>query len=55
MIEKLSEKLRELAFLNSKISILLQDFREDKPWEKMMSYEGGLKEFVKYLDQSKKQ
>ena len=50
----LQKKLRELAFLNSKISILLQDFREDKPWEKMMSYEGGLKEFVKYLDQSKK-
>ena len=42
----LQKKLRELAFLNSKISILLQDFREDKPWEKMMSYEGGLKEFV---------
>ena len=50
----LQKKLRELAFLNSKISILLQDFREDKPWEKIMSYEGGLKEFVKYLDQSKK-
>ena len=50
----LQKKLRELAFLNSQISILLQDFREDKPWEKMMSYEGGLKEFVKYLDQSKK-
>ena len=50
----LQKKLRELAFLNSQISILLQDLREDKPWEKMMSYEGGLKEFVKYLDQSKK-
>ena len=50
----LQKKLRELAFLNSQISILLQDFREDKPWEKIMSYEGGLKEFVKYLDQSKK-
>ena len=46
--------MRELAFLNSQISILLQDLREDKPWEKVMSYEGGLKEFVKYLDQSKK-
>ena len=50
----LQKKLRELAFLNSQISILLLDLREDKPWEKVMSYEGGLKEFVKYLDQSKK-
>ena len=39
----LQKKLRELAFLNSQITILLQDLREDKPWEKVMSYEGGLK------------
>ena len=50
----LEKKLRELAFLNSNISILLQDLRKDEPWEKVMSYEGGLKEFVKYLDQTKK-
>jgi DNA gyrase subunit B len=50
----LEKKLRELAFLNSNISILLQDLRKDEPWEKMMSYEGGLKEFVRYLDQTKK-
>jgi DNA gyrase subunit B len=43
-----------LAFLNSNISILLKDLRKDEPWEKVMSYEGGLKEFVKYLDQTKK-
>jgi DNA gyrase subunit B len=43
-----------LAFLNSNISILLRDLRKDEPWEKVMSYEGGLKEFVKYLDQTKK-
>ena len=50
----LEKKLRELAFLNSNISILLQDLRKDEPWEKVMKYEGGLKEFVKYLDQTKK-
>jgi DNA gyrase subunit B len=50
----LEKKLRELAFLNSNISILLRDLRKDEPWEKIMSYEGGLKEFVKYLDQTKK-
>ena len=50
----LEKKLRELAFLNSNISILLRDLRKDEPWEKVMSYEGGLKEFVKYLDQTKK-
>ena len=53
-IRVLEKKLRELAFLNSNISILLQDLRKDEPWEKVMSYEGGLKEFVKYLDQTKK-
>ena len=40
--------------MNSNISILLRDLRKDEPWEKVMSYEGGLKEFVKYLDQTKK-
>ena len=50
----LEKKLRELAFLNSNISILLKDLRKDEPWEKVMKYEGGLKEFVKYLDQTKK-
>jgi DNA gyrase subunit B len=36
----LEKKLRELAFLNSNISILLRDLRKDEPWEKVMSYEG---------------
>jgi DNA gyrase subunit B len=50
----IEKNLRELSFLNSNISILLRYLRKDEPWEKVMSYEGGLKEVVKYLDQTKK-
>ena len=50
----LETRLRELAFLNSGISIHLEDKRKDEPWVKIMSYEGGLEEFVKHIDQTRK-
>tara|TARA_B100000212_G_scaffold151820_1_gene114274 strand:+ start:18111 stop:20591 length:2481 start_codon:yes stop_codon:yes gene_type:complete len=50
----LEARLREMAFLNSGISISLEDKRKDEPWEKVMSYEGGLNEFVKHIDQTRK-
>ena len=50
----LETRLREMAFLNSGISIHLEDKRKDQPWVKIMSYEGGLEEYVRHIDQTRK-
>lgn len=52
--ETLERRLRELAFLNSGVQIILTDHRPADKREVVLFYEGGLVEFVKYLDQSKK-
>ncbi|OPB32417.1 DNA gyrase subunit B [Bartonella sp. AR 15-3] len=52
--ETLERRLRELAFLNSGIHILLTDQRRADVQSVELHYEGGLIEFVKYIDQSKK-
>jgi DNA gyrase subunit B len=49
----LEHRLRELAFLNSGVRILLEDHREDPKRSEEFLYEGGIEEFVKYLDKSK--
>ncbi|MFN3259962.1 MAG: DNA topoisomerase (ATP-hydrolyzing) subunit B [Pikeienuella sp.] len=49
----LEHRLRELAFLNSGVRITLRDERSAEPVEETMLYEGGVREFVKYLDRSK--
>ncbi|HEY0212553.1 MAG TPA: DNA topoisomerase (ATP-hydrolyzing) subunit B [Paenirhodobacter sp.] len=49
----LENRLRELAFLNSGVRILLEDLRPAEPLKTELHYEGGVKEFVKYLDRSK--
>ena len=49
----LENRLRELAFLNSGVRIILRDDRPAEPLETELFYEGGVKEFVKYLDRSK--
>ncbi len=49
----LENRLRELAFLNSGVRIILRDERPAEPLETEMVYEGGVREFVKYLDRSK--
>ncbi|SFQ06846.1 DNA gyrase subunit B [Roseivivax halotolerans] len=49
----LEKRLRELAFLNSGVRILLEDERPAEPLKSELFYEGGVKEFVKYLDRSK--
>ncbi|TNJ42209.1 DNA topoisomerase (ATP-hydrolyzing) subunit B [Phaeobacter sp. B1627] len=51
--ETLEKRLRELAFLNSGVRILLRDERPAEALEIELYYEGGVKEFVKYLDRSK--
>ncbi len=52
--ETLERRLRELAFLNSGVRIKLADKRHADVIEQVLHYDGGLQEFVKYLDQSKK-
>jgi DNA gyrase subunit B len=49
----LEKRLRELAFLNSGVRIILEDERPAIPLRSEMFYEGGVREFVKYLDRSK--
>ncbi len=51
--ETLEKRLRELAFLNSGVRIILEDERPAEPLKTELFYEGGVKEFVKYLDRSK--
>ncbi|MET3899395.1 DNA gyrase subunit B [Devosia sp. UYZn731] len=49
----LEHRLRELAFLNSGVHILLHDRRAADPVDIDLYYEGGLEAFVQYLDKSK--
>jgi DNA gyrase subunit B len=49
----LEHRLRELAFLNSGLTILLADRRGVEPREMEMRYEGGIEAFVRYLDRTK--
>lgn len=49
----LKTRLREMAFLNKGIRIVFADERGEEPVEKVFHYEGGLREFVKYLNRNK--
>ena len=49
----LMHRLREMAFLTKGIKITLTDLREGLEQEKVFHYEGGIKEFVQYLNKSK--
>ncbi|GGO60974.1 DNA gyrase subunit B [Roseovarius pacificus] len=51
--ETLEKRLRELAFLNSGVRIILRDERPEEVLEADLHYDGGVKEFVKYLDRHK--
>jgi len=51
--QTLEHRLRELAFLNAGVTILLRDERGAEPLEDSLHYEGGLVAFVAYLDRAK--
>ena len=52
-IATLEHRLRELAFLNSGVRLVLTDARGVEPVETILEYEGGIEAFVKHLDRSK--
>ena len=49
----IEHRLRELAFLNSGVLIVFKDERTETPYEITLHYEGGIKEYVRYLNRSK--
>ena len=49
----LEHRLRELAFLNSGVTIKYSDLRDAEPFEEILSYEGGVEAFVRHLDKAK--
>ena len=49
----IEHRLRELAFLNSGVHIILTDRRHAEPKQEELFYEGGLEAFVRYLDRTK--
>jgi DNA gyrase subunit B len=49
----LDHRLRELAFLNSNITILIEDLRGPEPVREHLHYEGGVSAYVRHLDQAK--
>ena len=51
--DTLKQRLRETAFLTKNLRITLRDVRGEEPIERTFHYEGGIKEFVTYLNKSK--
>ena len=49
----LKQRLREMAFLTKNIKIVLHDNRPEEHIEEVFHYEGGIKEYVEYLNKSK--
>ena len=49
----IEHRLRELAFLNSGVHVVLTDARQPEPKREDLYYEGGLEAFVRYLDRAK--
>ncbi|MCL0318548.1 DNA topoisomerase (ATP-hydrolyzing) subunit B [Apilactobacillus xinyiensis] len=52
-VKTLTDRIRELAFLNKGLKISIRDERPEKPTEKDFLYEGGIKHYVEYIDEDK--
>ncbi|HAT55432.1 MAG TPA: DNA topoisomerase IV subunit B, partial [Lactobacillus sp.] len=52
-IKTLTTRIRELAFLNKGLKITIADQRPEKPTKEVFHFEGGIKEYVKFLDAGK--
>ena len=51
--DTLAQRFREMAFLTKGLRIVIRDEREEEPVDKNFCYEGGISEFVTYLNRSK--
>ena len=51
---RFQNRLRELAFLNTGVKLILLDKRSSEEKKVEFKFEGGINEYVKYLNQSKK-
>ncbi|MCL5290211.1 MAG: DNA topoisomerase (ATP-hydrolyzing) subunit B, partial [Firmicutes bacterium] len=51
--ETLTQRIRELAYLNKGVKIILIDERKDPPTEQVFQFEGGIRDFVKHLNKTK--
>lgn len=49
----IADRMRQLAFLNPEITIEVNDLREEEPIKEIFHYEGGVKDFVRYLDETR--
>ena len=52
-LDTIAKHLKELAFLNRGVEITIKDMRIAEPYEKIYKYDGGLSDFVLYLNDSK--
>ncbi len=51
--ETIRDRLRQMAYLNKGVRIVVADKRSEKPVEEVFHFEGGIKEYVKYINTSK--
>ena len=51
--EKILKRMREQAFLNAGIKIIVTDLRREEPLSETLHYEGGLKSYVEYINSRK--
>ena len=51
--DTIKTRIRQMAFLNKGVRMIVRDDRLEEPVEEVFHYEGGIKEFVKFLDKNK--
>lgn len=49
----IAQRMRELAFLNPQITIEVNDLREEEAFKELFHYDGGVRDFVKFLDENR--